>query len=184
MKIIAYSGSLRKKSFNSGLLRAALELVPEGLEIMSWDISQIPLYNADLDEEGVRPETVEKMKQAIKETDGLLIVTPEYHYSIPGVTKNVIDWVGSNPNNVLEGKRVALMGASTSGFGTVRGQLQLRQALFGASAVTFDEELMVSFARKKFDQDGNLTDKDTKLRLKNFLESFLTWLKSAYSQTA
>lgn len=176
MKILAFAGSLREKSFNKGLLRAAIENLSQQVDIQVWDIKDIPLYNADLDKDPL-PEPVKQLKDAIQQSDAMLIVTPEYHYSVPGVLKNVLDWIGSDPDNVVEGKPTVIMGTSKSGFGTVRSQLHLRQVLFAMSAKTFeDEELMVSFARKKFDSDGNLTDEDTKEKLTKFLESFLNWL--------
>lgn len=177
LKIIGIVGSLREKSFNKGLLRAAVEIKPQEVDIQIWDIKDIPLYNSDLDEDGIRPEPVEKLKSAVTKSDAVLLATPEYHYSVPGVTKNIIDWIGSDPDNVLMGKKIGIMGASTSGFGTVRSQLHLRQVLFAASAKTFqDNELYVSFARKKFDENGDLTDEDTKGKLKEFLAGFLHWL--------
>lgn len=177
MKILAFAGSLREKSFNKGLLRAAVEKLSQETAVQVWDIKDIPLYNADLDKDPL-PEPVKQLKDAIQQADALLIATPEYHYSVPGVLKNTLDWAGSDPDNVVEGKPTAIMGTSKSGFGTVRSQLHLRQVLFAMSARTFeDEELMVSFARKKFDENGNLADGETKEKLEKFLESFLNWIK-------
>lgn len=179
MKILVIPGSLRESSFNRSLAKTAIELAPSGYEFEFQDIKDIPLYNDDLDEDNIRPESVNNLKQKIKESGGVLLVTPEYHYSIPGVMKNVIDWVGSLPENILEGKKVGMIGVSISGFGTVRSQLHLRQVLFATESKVFDgDELYVSFARKKFDENVNLVDEETKKKLKAFLEKFAEFCKN------
>src|SRR6187431_2909942 len=122
--VIGISGSLRRQSFNSALLRAAAGLMPEGATLEIADISAIPLYNGDIESEGI-PAAVTALKARIAETDGLLICTPEYNNSIPGVAKNVIDWL-SRPSDdiprVFHGRPVAVMGASPGPFGTLLSQ--------------------------------------------------------------
>jgi chromate reductase len=160
--VAAFAGSLRVKSFNRGLLRAAVALAPPEVQIHVIDIDDVPLYNADLDDEDNPLPPVKRLREAMAAADALLIVTPEYNYSMPAVTKNVLDWA-SRVDGVLEDKPAALMGASPGGFGTVRSQLQLRQ-LGPSCNIHFlnDPPLYVASARTKFDADGNLTDEKTK----------------------
>jgi chromate reductase len=162
VKVAAFAGSLRVKSYNRGLLRAAVALAPPDVKIHVIDIDDVPLYNADLDDENNPLPPVKRLVDAIVAADALLIVTPEYNASMPAVTKNVLDWA-SRFDNVLEEKPTALMGASTTGFGTVRSQLHLRQLAVGCDLwFLTDPQLYVSSARTKFDADGNLTDEKTK----------------------
>jgi chromate reductase len=162
VKVAAFAGSLRVKSYNRGLLRAAVALAPPDVKIHVIDIDDVPLYNADLDDENNPLPPVRRLRDAIAAADALLIVTPEYNYSMPAVTKNVLDWA-SRFDGVLEEKPTAMMGASTTGFGTVRSQLQLRQLAAGCDLwFLTDPQLYVSSARTKFDADGDLTDEKTK----------------------
>src|SRR6185312_15480035 len=123
-KLIGISGSLRKGSYNSALLRAASAMAPSGTEFTIGDIRGIPLYDGDVEAQGIPPAVV-ALKDAVAQADGLIIVTPEYNNSMPGVLKNAIDWL-SRPNadakRVFGAKPVAVMGASPGGFGTVLGQ--------------------------------------------------------------
>ncbi len=123
--LVGIAGSLRRHSFNRALLEAAAESTPPGVALEQLSIDEIPLYNADVEAQSGLPEAVRRMNRAIEAADGLVIVTPEYNNAIPGVTKNVIDWLsrpdGDKPH-VLKGKPVALLGASPSGFGTVLSQ--------------------------------------------------------------
>ncbi len=159
--VAAFAGSLRVKSFNRGLLRAAVALAPADVKIQVIDIDDVPLYNADFDDESNPLPPVKRLVDAIVAADALLIVTPEYNASMPAVTKNVLDWA-SRFDGVLDEKPTAMMGASTTGFGTVRSQLHLRQLAAGANLwFLTDPQLYVSSARTKFDADGNLTDEKT-----------------------
>ena len=126
IKILGISGSLRKGSFNTAALRAAIELAPEGVTIIEADISDIPLYNEDVNAQG-RPPSVERFRQQIRDADALLFVTPEYNYSVPGVLKNAIDWASRPPEQPFAGKPAAIMGASPGVIGTARAQYHLRQ---------------------------------------------------------
>lgn len=176
-RVLGYAGSLRADSFNRALLRAAKELAPENMEIEIFDVSEIPFYNADVDAAGP-PEVVLRFKEAIRAADGLLIVTPEYNYSVPAVTKNAIDWASRPPNDSpLFHKPVAITGASTGMWGTLRAQQHLRQSfLFTHSFAMIKPELYVMQAREKF-EDGKLTDQETRERLTEFLESFAAWIE-------
>lgn len=177
-KIIGITGSLRKNSTNSGLLRAALPLLPDNLELEIADISGLPNYNGDVDSAGP-PEVVVKLCEKIKNADGLLISTPEYNYSIPGFLKNVIDWVSRSPLKPFNEKPLAIMGA-TGGLvgGTARAQIHLRGIAVYVNMIPMNKpELLIANSREKFDSDGNLTDEKTLQHLKIFLESFSKWIE-------
>lgn len=127
IRVFGISGSLRKGSYNTALLRAAKELAPEGMQIEIYEgLGAIPPYNEDVREQGW-PEPVRELRERIAAADALLVVTPEYNYSIPGVLKNAIDWASRPPNPPMAGKPAAIMGASGGNFGTARAQLHLRQ---------------------------------------------------------
>lgn len=178
-RLIGISGSLRKGSFNTALLRAAVELAPDGVELTVGTIADIPLYNADIENgEGI-PQPVSVLKDMIARADGLLLVTPEYNNSIPGVFKNAIDWL-SRPSadipRVFGGKPVALIGASPGGFGTVLSQdawLSVLRTL--GTKPWFGGRLMVSRAQSVFDATGALTDEAVKDRLRQFVQGFATF---------
>src|SRR5579859_2585336 len=125
-KVLGIAGSLRKGSYNKLALRAAVELKPADMEIESFDIAPIPLYDEDLRERGF-PPVVQDLREKIRSADALLIVTPEHNYSMPGVLKNAIDWASRPPQQPLNGKPAAIMGASTGRLGTARAQYHLRQ---------------------------------------------------------
>jgi chromate reductase len=175
--VAGIAGSLRRGSFNRGLLRAAVESAPGGMTIESLEIRDLPLYDADLDLEG-GPEVVRAFKAGILAADGILIATPEYNYSLPGVLKNALDWASRAPERALQNKPVAIVGATPGRWGTVRSQLALRQALmFPACRVMPDPMLTIAGAREHFDGDGNLTDDETRARLVAVLEAFATWVR-------
>ena len=174
--ILGISGSLRKGSFNRGLLRAATELVPEGVILTIYEIDEIPHFNADVMAAG-DPPAVHEFKEAIRAADALLIATPENNYSIPGVLKNAIDWA-SRPNkaSVLRGKPLGIIGASSGEGGTVRAQLALRQVFLQTnSLVMVQPELRVPLAARKFDSEGELTDEQIRTRLAAFLVALVDW---------
>jgi chromate reductase, NAD(P)H dehydrogenase (quinone) len=175
MKVLAISGSLRKDSYNSSLLKAAEELKPENMEIEIFDIGGIPLYSDDLKSEGF-PEKVKILADKISSADGILIATPEYNYSVPGVLKNAIDWVSRVAPQPFNEKPAAIFGASSGMLGTVRAQLHLRQiAVFVNMIVMNKPEIYVNFARDKFDTNGKLTDEKTRDVINKFLISFYNW---------
>jgi len=175
MRIVGISGSLRRYSYNSGLLRAAAELMPEGAVLDSVSIAGVPLYNGDVETAGM-PDAVIALKDAIASADGLLLVTPEYNNSIPGVFKNAIDWASRPPEDarrVFGGRRVALIGASPGGFGTILSQdawLSVFRTL--GMRPWFEGRLMVSRAGNLFDAESNLTDAPTRELLRTFLAGF------------
>lgn len=173
----AFAGSLRAGSYNRALLRAAVEVAPEAMTIEIVDISAIPLYDADLETAGF-PGPVAAFKGAIAAADGLLIATPEYNHGVPGVTKNAIDWASRPPReSPLDGKPVAVIGASPGMTGTARGQSQLRQAFgFTNSYCMPQPQILVARAHEKFDADGRLTDEATRGHLAKFLAAFADWI--------
>lgn len=177
--MLAISGSAREKSFNRGLIRAAIDLTPEAIEIEEYDITGIPFYNGDVEAAGI-PAPVLDLVERIRAADAVLIATPEYNYAIPGMLKNTIDWV-SRPSvkNPLRHKPVAIMGASGGQFGTIRAQLGLRQILASSieAYVMIKPEILVNQAAQKFDADGNLVDEDTRGWIESFLESFVHWIQ-------
>ncbi len=176
--VFAMAGSLRKDSFNKKLLRAAIELVPPGMMIHQFDgLADIPPYDADIDLDP-RPEPVRALKQMLAACDGLLIVTPEYNYGIPGVLKNAIDWASRPPStSPLGGKVALLMGASTGMVGTARAQQQLRQNfVFTKTTVLPTPEILVAKAPEKFDSDGRLIDEMAKQLIAERLKALGEWI--------
>jgi chromate reductase len=178
LRVAGFAGSLRAASFNRSLLRAAQELAPDGMEIEILEIGGIPLYDADVEAEG-DPAPVAAFKRAVGAASGLLIATPEYNLGVSGVTKNVIDWASRPPRaSVLDGKPVAVMGATPGMGGTARGQSQLRQAfVFTNSYAMPQPEVLVRKASELFDSDGRLTDEATRAHLGKFLAAFAAWIR-------
>ena len=171
--LVGISGSLRKGSFNTMLLKAASELLPNSVTMEFLSIAGIPVYNGDLDipARAARPEAVKKFRQGLAKADGIVIVSPEYNYSIPGGLKNAIDWASRGEDSPLIGKHVSLMGATQGQWGTVRMQLAFLPVFTTLKMPHINKfEVFVSLAQKKFDADGKLTDNDTRELLKKHLE--------------
>jgi chromate reductase len=159
MRVLGISGSLRRDSYNSGLVRAAADLLPSGAELEVFDgLKAIPPYDADDDVE-LAPAPVTALRDAIAAADAVLIATPEYNASIPGVLKNALDWA-SRPHatNPLRGKPAAVVGASTGMFGAVWAQAETRKVLSTIGARVLDAELPVPEGDERFDADGRLRD--------------------------
>lgn len=159
MRILAISGSLRGGSHNTRLLRLAAERAPAGVQVELWDgLRSIPPYDEDEDA-GRAPAAVVRMREAIANADALLLATPEYNSSIPGVLKNAIDWA-SRPraDAALAGKPAAVVGATTGSFGAVWAQAELRKVLASAGARVLDAELALPRAHQAFDADGKPHD--------------------------
>jgi chromate reductase len=174
IRILGFAGSLRKNSYNKALLRAAAELMPKEAVFETFDLDGIPLFNQDFETQP--PERVKEFKAKIKAADAILIATPEYNYSIPGVLKNAIDWA-SRPyvDNVFDGKPVAIIGASTGMLGTARAQYHLRQCFVFLNMHTVNRpEVMVAHAPEKIDADGTLKDDKTRKLVAELVESLMS----------
>ncbi|MBV8588735.1 MAG: NAD(P)H-dependent oxidoreductase [Acetobacteraceae bacterium] len=174
-KVLGISGSLRRGSYNTAALRAALSEAPDGVIIETFDISPIPLYNEDVRAEGF-PAPVEAFRARIRQADALVIVTPEYNYSIPGVLKNAIDWASRPPDQPFNGKPIAIMGASPGMLGTARAQYHLRQCFVFLNGLVLNRpEVMIANAPSRFDAEGKLSDQPTRRIIRTLLESLRDW---------
>ncbi|MDB5896458.1 MAG: NADPH-dependent reductase family protein [Ramlibacter sp.] len=161
MNVLGISGSLRQGSYNSMALRAAQKLAPQGMKLDIADISRIPMYNDDVRAAG-EPAEVAALKAQIRAADAVLLVTPEYNFSIPGVLKNTLDWMSRPPEPPFDGKVVGIMGASPGPVGTARVQYDLRKVLVFMNSFTVNKpEVFISLAQTKFNAQGELTDEPT-----------------------
>jgi chromate reductase, NAD(P)H dehydrogenase (quinone) len=179
-RLLAIAGSLRKHSYNRSLLRAAAELAPAGMSVVVYDaLSSIPLFDEDLENAtGGGPEPVRRLREQVETAEGILIATPEYNHSVPGVLKNAIDWLSRPaPREVLAGKPVALIGASGGPFGTRLAQAALRQVLYATESLVLPgPALYAREAAKLFDGEGRLADAATRDRLAGILSAFAVWI--------
>ena len=177
MMILGFAGSLRKGSYNKSLLRAAAEMVPPEVKLEIFDLEGIPPFNQDLEDHPA--ERVREFKNKIRAADALLIATPEYNYSVPGVLKNAID-NASRPHgdNAFDGKPIAIMGASIGMLGTGRAQYHLRQSCVWLNMYPLNKpEVMVSLAQEKIDPSGRVIDEKTREKIKELLESLVAWTR-------
>ena len=175
--VLGFAGSLRKQSYNRSLLSAATEMVPDDAALEVFDLEGIPPFNQDLEQQP--PEKVREFKAKIRAADAILIATPEYNYSIPGVLKNAIDWA-SRPygDNAFDGKPVAMMGASVGMLGTARAQYDLRRSFVFLNMYPMNQpEVMVPFAQDKVDSSGRVTDEKTRKKIRELLQSLAAWTK-------
>ena len=174
-KILSFAGSLRKGSYNKALIRAAVELAPQNVAIEVFDLEGIPPFNQD--NENNPPAKVAEFKEKIRSVDALLIATAEYNYSIPGVLKNAIDWA-SRPyrDNSLANKPVAIMSASTGMLGGARAQYHLRQSFVFLNMHPVNKpEVILPFAAKNVDENGRLTNDDTRALIRQLIEALVAW---------
>jgi chromate reductase, NAD(P)H dehydrogenase (quinone) len=177
LSILGFAGSLRKGSYNRALLRAAAELVPNEASLEIFDLEGIPPFNQDF--EKTPPDIVKQFKSKTRAADAILIATPEHNFSIPGVLKNAIDWA-SRPygDNSFEGKPVAIMSASIGMLGGARAQYHLRQTFVFLNMHPLNKpEVFVTFAPQKINEQGQLTDGDTRKIIIQLLESLIAWTK-------
>jgi chromate reductase len=177
MKVLGISGSLRKASFNTALLRAARELSPDGMTIEEHSLADIPIYNDDVRLAGY-PPSVQALRQAVAAADALLFVTPEYNYSIPGMLKNAIDWVSRPPDQPFAGKPAAIMSSSGGILGGARAQYHLRQVCVFVDIHPLNKpEVIVAKAAEKFDAELRLIDETTRKAVAAQLEALARWVK-------
>lgn len=177
MKILGISGSLRKGSYNTAALRAVQELLPQGVTLEIFDLAPLPMYNEDLEP---FPPAVRAFRERIAQSDALLIATPEYNHSISGVLKNALDWASCPPDPPCENKPVAIFGASTGRFGTLRAQLHLREICAALGMLVLPKpELFIAQAREKFDEQGHLIDVQTRERLRALVAALTAWTRLA-----
>jgi chromate reductase len=177
IKILGFAGSLRLGSYNKALLRAAVDLVPDDMHLEIFDLEGIPPFNQDTEQN--MPDKVKEFKTKIREANGILIATPEYNYSVPGVLKNAIDWA-SRPygDNPFDGKPIAIMSASVGMLGGARAQYHLRQMFVFLNMHPINRpEVIVPFAQDKFDANGKLLDDNTKKFLVQLLENLAKWTR-------
>jgi chromate reductase len=177
MRVLGIAGSLRLASYNRALLAAAAQVATPPMTIEPFDLASIPLYNADLDTDEQRPASVVHLKNAIAAADAVLIATPEYNHSVPGVLQNAIDWA-SRPGNKspLVGKPVAIMGASTGAIGSARAQQQLKLVMMSTLALLLPHPgVAVGLAKEKFDAAAALTHEPTRQFLVAFLNALQDW---------
>ncbi len=175
IKVLAFAGSLRTGSYNKALIRTAVELAPENISLEVFDLEGIPPFNQEF--EGNPPQKVAEFKEKIRNADALLIATPEYNYSIPGVLKNAIDWASRPKADMpLEGKPVAIMSASTGRFGGARAQYQLRQSFIFLNMHPVNRpEVMLSDAAHNVDANGRVTNEQTCQLIRQLLQSLASW---------
>jgi chromate reductase len=175
--VLGISGSLRKASINSGLLRAAQVIAPEGLEITIFDIKELPFYKGDVEAQG-DPAPVTALKSAIRDADAVIFATPEYNWGTSGALKNAIDWASRDrEEGSLMGKPATIIGAGGRA-GTARAQMQLQETLAETGSVVMVKPgvLVQAFAPRRFDSEGNLIDEETKELLRSHLVEFTKWI--------
>jgi chromate reductase, NAD(P)H dehydrogenase (quinone) len=177
INVLGFAGSLRQGSYNKMALRAAIELAPAGMTIETFDLAPIEPYNEDVKQRGF-PPPVQEFREKIRAADALLIVTPEYNYSIPGVLKNAIDWASRPPEQPFDGKPIGIMGASPGRLGSARAQYHLRQCFVFLNALILNRpEVMISGAPQMFDDQGRLTDGPTREIIGKLLASLADWTR-------
>lgn len=176
MNVVAFTGSLRASSYNRSLLVQAERLAPEGMSIEILDVTDIPIYNWDLEQEGL-PAAVSAFNAALEAADGILIATTEYNGVLPGSTQNLIDW-GSRDGNSFDGKPVAIIGGTAGASGGPTAQMILRKTLQSLGALVMPRPTMLlGRISSKFDDDRDLVDEKDRARLAHVLEELQRWIK-------
>ncbi|MBA6413431.1 NAD(P)H-dependent oxidoreductase [Parahaliea sp. F7430] len=177
LNVLGISGSLRRDSYNTAALRVARDNAPSDMNIEFADLSEIPLYNQDLRDEKV-PAAVTKLVEQIIAADALLFSTPEYNYSMPAVLKNAIDWVSREQPQPFAGKPAAIMSSSMSLLGGVRAQYDLRRSMVFLDVHCLNKpEVMIASAHERFDEQGRLTDEDTKAHINKMVVALGKWTR-------
>lgn len=175
-KILGICGSLREKSCNMAALRTAGELMPAGMSLQVARIGDVPLYNQDIQDKGW-PEPVQRLNREILESDGILIASPEYNYSVSGILKNTVDWLSRQQPNPFTHKPVAILSATSGPLGGARNQYELRKMLGGFNALTLNRpEIFIGMAQTKFDADLKLVDEPTRKIMTDQMVAFHDWI--------
>lgn len=177
MKILGISGSLRAQSFNTSALRLAGSLMPPGMELEVLDWRHVPPFDADVLASGL-PPAVQDIRERLRAADGVLIVTPEYNFSIPGMLKNLIDWISRGTDQPLARKPVAILSVSTGPLGGARVQYDLRKVLLFVDALVLAKpEVFIGSAQQKFDAEGRCIDAPTEKFVGAQMQSFQRWVE-------
>jgi len=180
LHVLVLLGSLRRGSYNRMTFDAAVELAPPGMTFAEADLRSLPFYDDDLRLGSGYPPPAQQLRDAIASADGVLVVAPEYNHSVPPVLKNAVDWASRPPDQPFKDKPVAIMGASTGRFGTVRMQSHLRQSLVSLEAQPLVKpEVMVAFARTAFDGEGRLVDEKARAAIAAQLRTFADRMRQA-----
>jgi chromate reductase, NAD(P)H dehydrogenase (quinone) len=179
LSLVGVSGSLRAASYNTALLRSLPELAPAGITFTMHSIGEIPIYNGDVETAAGLPEPVVRLRRAIRQSDGLVIATPEYNHGIPGGLKNAIDWWSRPPEpHGLFGIPTAILGASDGTIGTTRAQAALRQTLATLNSPTMPfPQVLVGLAQNKIDGDGKLVHELTREFIRSWLVAVERWMR-------
>ncbi len=182
LKFLGLVGSLRQGSYNKALMQASFGLLPDNVTLEVFDLAEFPLFNQDLTQDP--PTIIREFKAKIRASDAILIASPEYNYSIPGVLKNAIDWASRPPtDNAWDGKPAAIMSASTGKLGGARMQYHLRQTFVFINMYPINRpEFMLANAKNYFDEAGNLKDEDTRKRLQELLQALADWTQKLKSR--
>jgi chromate reductase, NAD(P)H dehydrogenase (quinone) len=178
LTVLGIAGSLRRGSYNRALLRSAQSLAPDDMRLELFDLHDVPFYDADVEKQG-DPEPVSALKRRVREADALVIATPEYQHSLPGVLKNALDWASRPPKDPpLRRKPIAMMGATTGRYGTARAQAELRKVLAYNDAIVLNRpEVLVANAGETFDEAGELVDEKAREFVRELLVSLGWWAR-------
>jgi len=178
IRVLGISGSLRKASWNTLLLRAAQKLAPPGMTIEITEIRDIPFYDGDVEATTGIPAEAVAFREKIRAADALLIASPEYNASVTGVLKNALDWAGRTPEQPLDGKPIAIFGASPGATGTIRGQAHLRQILANLNGLVLIQPVVaVGTANQRLDAEANITDEATRAFVVTMLNKLADWTR-------
>jgi chromate reductase, NAD(P)H dehydrogenase (quinone) len=178
LTVLGIAGSLRRGSYNRALLRSARSLAPDDMRLDLFDLHDVPFYDADVEKQG-DPEPVSALKRRIREADALVIATPEYQHSLPGVLKNALDWASRPPKDPPLGRKpIAMMGATTGRYGTARAQAELRKVLAYNDAIVLNRpEVLVANAGETFDETGELVDEKARELVRELLAALDWWAR-------
>jgi chromate reductase len=178
LSIVAISGSLRAASYNTRLLHVLKDMASASMDVEVVRLNGIPVYDGDDEDANGVPQIVQDLAEQVRRAHGVLIATPEYNFSIPGGLKNATDWISRVANQPFKDKRVGIVGAAGGPLGTARSQYHLRQNLVGLEALTMSKpEMFVGMAQTKFDDEGQLTDDESRKFFRTWLDAYEAWVR-------